>query len=253
MLSLSAARSAIAREIGSVLERLEQVPAEDWAIRTRCPDWTVEDLARHIAWGQSFEAEAVTKALAGITDASTGRAVDPETDRRGIVAAIRANNAELLAALGSVTEDRLGALCPIGYANIPIAFAVSIFAFEAGVHGNDLASALGDERPLPADVISATAAVLGVSWPGFAAAATRTPAGAIGYRLASSTVVYQMAWDGDTWSYDGALPERTCRIDGDDSSILLFGLGRIPADHPSIGVSGARALVDDFKVFFPGP
>jgi uncharacterized protein (TIGR03083 family) len=253
MLVPVAAREVIAHEIGAVLERLEQASNDDWATQTRCTDWTVEDLARHIAWGQSFEAEAVTKALAGITDVSLGRLVDVNADRPSIVAAIRANHAELLAALDSVTEEQLGALCPIGYANVPIAFAVNIFAFEAGVHGNDLGWALGDERPLPADVITATAAVLGASWPGFAAAARRAPAGAIGYRLASSNVAYQMAWDGRNWSYDGDLPERTCRIDGDDSSILLFGLGRIPADHPSIGVSGARALVDDFKVFFPGP
>lgn len=253
MLSPVAARGVITREILAVLERLERASNDDWATRTRCTDWTVEDVARHIAWGQSFEAEAVTKALAGITDASLGRVVDASADRPGIVAAIRANHAELLAALDSVTEDQLGALCPIGYADVPIAFAVNIFAFEAGVHGNDLGWALGDERPLPVDVITATAAVLGASWPGFAAAATRSPDGATGYRLASSNVAYQMAWDRGGWSYDGDLPERTCRIDGDDSSILLFGLGRIPADHPSIGVSGARELVDDFKVFFPGP
>jgi hypothetical protein len=35
--------------------------------------------------------------------------------------------------------------------------------------------------------------------------------------------------------------------------MLLFRLGRVPIDHPSVGVSGARELVDDFKVFFPGP
>ena len=82
-----------------VLERLERASNDDWATQTRCAEWTVEDLARHIGWGQSFEAEAVTKALAGIKDASLGRLVDAKVNRPGIVAAIRANHAELLAAL----------------------------------------------------------------------------------------------------------------------------------------------------------
>jgi hypothetical protein len=45
----------------------------------------------------------------------------------------------------------------------------------------------------------------------------------------------------------------TCVIEGDDSSVVLFAYGRIPAGHPSLRVSGARELADKFKRYFPGP
>lgn len=44
----------------------------------------------------------------------------------------------------------------------------------------------------------------------------------------------------------------SCEIRGDDSSVALFVMGRIGADHPGITVT-AEPVAKAFKQYFPGP
>jgi hypothetical protein len=51
---------------------------------------------------------------------------------------------------------------------------------------------------------------------------------------------------------DDSLTAVTCEISGDDSSVALFVMGRIGADHPGVTTSNPSAA-RAFKRYFPGP
>jgi hypothetical protein len=42
-------------------------------------------------------------------------------------------------------------------------------------------------------------------------------------------------------------------IAGDDSSVILFVVGRLPTTHPQLHMTGDPALAAAFKRWFPGP
>jgi len=252
MLGLSACREVVRREIAADLDRLERASEEDWTRPTRLPAWSVRSLARHIAYGQELEADAMRRAREGIPEAAD--APTPGSDKGSILAAIRRNHEQLLAEMDQHTPESLGAaICPMYYGPVPGPLAVNVWAFEAGIHGNDLAAALGKDLPLVPDVIQATAAVLGASLPLLAMAATNRPASPIAFVLAGDTVRLDLRYDGATWQPGPGPAEETVRISGDDTAVLLFALGRIVLDHPGLAVSGGQGEARRFKDYAPGP
>jgi uncharacterized protein (TIGR03083 family) len=252
MLDLTTCRKVVRREIAADLARLERAVEEEWESPTRLPAWSVRDLARHIAYGQQLEAEAMRRAREGVPEAAD--APTPEPDRGSILAAIRHNHQQLLAEMDRHTPDSLGsAICPMYYGPVPGPLAVNVWAFEAGVHANDLAAALGEDLPLAPDVVRATATVLGASLPLLATAATERPASPITFVLAGETVRLDLRYDGASWQPGSGPGEETVQISGDDTAVLLFALGRIVLHHPNLAVSGSQEEARRFKDYAPGP
>jgi uncharacterized protein (TIGR03083 family) len=252
MLDLTTCREVVRREIAADLARLERTPEEKWDHPTRLPGWSVRNLARHIAYGQELEAEAMRRAREGIPEAAD--APTPGSDKGAILAAIRRNHEQLLAEMDQHTPESLAsAICPMYYGPVPGPLAVNVWAFEAGVHGNDLAAALGEDLPLARDVVQATAAVLGASLPLLATAATERPASPVAFLLAGDTIRLEVRYDGASWQPAPGLAEETVRISGDDTALLLFALGRVGLDHPGLAVSGSQEEARRFKDYAPGP
>jgi hypothetical protein len=139
------------------------------------------------------------------------------------------------------------------YGPVPGPLAVNVWAFEAGIHANDLAAALGEDLPLASDVVQATATVLGASLPLLAMAAAERPASPVAFVLAGDTVRLDLRYDGASWQPDPGPGEETVRISGDDTAVLLFALGRIVLDHPGLAVSGGQEDARRFKDYAPGP
>ena len=77
MLDLTRCREVVRREIAADLARLERIPQGDWESPTRLPLWSVRNLARHIAYGQRLEAEAMRRAREGIPEAADVPTLDP--------------------------------------------------------------------------------------------------------------------------------------------------------------------------------
>ena len=84
-------------------------------------------------------------------------------------------------------------------------------------------------------------------------AATRLADEGAGFRLVAPTTTTTVVSRDGSWQTGEPLPDLACEIRGDDSSIALFALGRVGADHPSLEVEGPAALAKGFKDFFPGP
>jgi uncharacterized protein (TIGR03083 family) len=253
MLDLAAVRQAILRDWDVVVERLESASNNDWNRPVRCVGWKVRDLAAHIAWGQSMEANALYLMRHGSSDPPSGWKPDADSDTSIILDAIKSSKDKLYHELQALTPELLDGLCPLPYGSYPAAFALQIFTMEAGVHRNDLIWALGDKEPLSADVINATTTVLSVALPFLAQAATEQPAEGTSYKLLGSSVMIDIAYKESAWQIGIGDREATCKISGDDSTVILFALGRIPANYQSLTITGDRALAEKFKTYFPGP
>jgi uncharacterized protein (TIGR03083 family) len=122
---------------------------------------------------------------------------------------------------------------------------LEVLVMELAVHGLDLAAALGVERHLQPEAISAAAHLL----PEFLDPAVAPPAKAA-YVLRSSAFELPFAWDGATWT-DDARPG-ACIIEGDPESVLLYALGRIAFNQSALETNdpdAARA----FKRYLAGP
>lgn len=251
MIDAPTARHAIARDISTARALLSELPAGSWSQPTRLEGWSVADLAAHLAWGQGLQADAWSHVL----DGSDAIAQSPEvetTEPGPLLEALDTNHTALLRALDRVEAEHLGRPCAMPYGTLPAAVVLQVAAFEAGVHGHDVASALGGpDVPLADDVLTAAAVLLPTMLAmGGAASSERPPAGttvAVDLGPHGTTVLRATgtAWE----AADGG--EVTVRIAGEPSAVLLFATGRVGPS--AVEVSGRPELATSFKRWFPGP
>jgi hypothetical protein len=83
--------------------------------------------------------------------------------------------------------------------------------------------------------------------------AAEVPVAPISYALSGSELTVSLSYRDGGWQPANGETTPRCVIAGEDSALVLFGLGRIPADHPSLRISGDEVLARTFKRYFPGP
>ncbi|GAA4287820.1 maleylpyruvate isomerase family mycothiol-dependent enzyme [Georgenia daeguensis] len=250
------AASLIGRDWASFLDLLD---GAGWETPTRLQGWTVEDLARHVHWGMTLEADALellAARSAGEAVGPAGEAVrtargDPlEAPREQIVAALRGARGRLLRALAAAPSDP-AALVPMPYGDLPLAFAVQIFVMEAAVHRSDLAHAVGADDRLGPGTHAPAAAVLQAFWPVLAADATAVPPTGTGFLLRGTSVVVEAEYDGVAWA--APTGPHAVVISGEDDEVLLAGYGRVPVEAARVRIDGDVALARRLKEYVPGP
>ncbi|GAA4408426.1 hypothetical protein GCM10023168_25770 [Fodinibacter luteus] len=249
-------RDGIQRSWQTFLERLTEHP-ECWGAPTRLAGWAVSDLAAHACWGTSLEADAVERALRGDSEAAQGRSPEPGASRDEVLDALRRSCGRLVAALDAL-EERAAAdpravpeSLPMPYGDVSVPLAGAIFTMEAGVHGSDLAAAVGDDDTLAPDVCRATFATLAVFGPVLSdAAGTVPPPGVVIEVRGGGDCLRFGADDQGRWTSAATSPVRTT-ITGSPSDVALFLLGRRGVDAVTVHGDGAPAA--RFKEYLPGP
>ena len=236
----------IAREWAAFLELLD---GTSWDAPTRLAGWTVEDLARHVHWGMTLEADALELA-SGTGGERRAVGVELEGPRDQIVPALRRARARLLAALAAVPTEP-GTVLPMPYGDVPLELGLQVFVMEAAVHRSDLAHALGADGLLAPDAHASAATVLQAFWPALAAAAVTAPPPGTGFLLRGTTVQVEAEYDGAGWGPPSG--PHAVVISGDDDAVLLAGYGRVPMDAAPVSVDGDPALARRLKEFVPGP
>jgi uncharacterized protein (TIGR03083 family) len=242
----------LTREWGSVTRRLASLRPEGWELPTRLSGWSVRDLARHLVWGVSMEADALRRARTAVREAADGRTLPESTSPEALLDELHAAVDDLTDEVARVSPADAKRSCPMPYGDVPTDLALDVFVFEAALHSNDVAHAAGDSIPLPADTVGTIAAVLRGFMPAFGAASTADPADA-SFSLVGDSVRLDGRWEFGTLVMTEPAAAASVTISGDDSSLLLFATGRLHLDDDRLRVQGAVDLARDFKVLIPGP
>ena len=250
----SAARS-VGRDWRRFLAVLDSSPDADWSRPTRLAGWTVTDLVVHTVWGVSMEADALRRCRLRIEASAEGQVADPSSPPRELATRLRDAVEHLLAELASLDEGEAGVrLVPMPYGTMPLTAVLPILVMEAGVHANDLLAAVGQDEPLPGDVTSATAAVVAAFAPTFAAAASEVPTDGTVVALVSPGSHLRLQFAGDRWQVVGDDRAATATIHAaDDSTLMLFALGRLDPADARLTVAGSAEALRLFKRWIPGP
>ena len=229
---------------------LDAAGPDVWGRPTRLTGWTVEDLARHVHWGTTLEADGLARAASGRSGPAEGTVLDGP--REEIMPALRRAFAALDRQLELVPEPPAGAV-PMPYGELPMAMALHVFVMEAAVHGSDLADAVDGEGGdcLPPAARRSCAVVLEAFWPAFASEAPSTPPPGTTVRLAGPTVCIEQSFDGTTWGPGTGEPSVV--VEGSDDAVLLYAYGRLPFEQAGLTVTGDRDLAVRLKEFVPGP
>ena len=205
----------------------------DWSRPTRCGDWDVEQLARHLAAVAWQQAEAFHRARVGVAEAPSW--LDATGDTVAVVDLLSRAREHLAGALDTVV-GMPDATVPLPFAALPAPIAVAALVLEYGVHRADLERAA--DRATDADLDPAVARVVAELLPLLIPVlAEKAPPSPITYRLTGDTASVAITWRDDAWHAgdgDGA----RCEVRGSDASISLLALGRIASDHPALQVSG---------------
>jgi uncharacterized protein (TIGR03083 family) len=257
------AAALIAREWAAFLDLLDGAA---WDAPTRLAGWSVEDLARHVHWGMTLEADALELAAghretgdAATGDAATGDAAVGDRRAAGqdlvgpparIVPAVSRARARLLRALAAMPTGA-AAVLPMPYGDVPLALALQIFVMEAAMHRSDLSHALGRDDRLTPGTHAPAAAVLQAFWPALAADAAVAPPPGTSFLLRGSSVAVEAGYDGTAWG--APTGPHAVVISGDDDAVLLAGYGRIPVGTARVRVHGDPELARRLKAFVPGP
>ena len=245
-LPLDAVRAAVDRE----WERFRGLLGSlDWSAPTRLPGWNVGDLAVHAVWGVSMEADALHRRRTGRDGRADGRTVPAGAVREELGVACAALGGEL----DRLTEDDLGSTVPLPYGDVPVVVFSQILVMEAGVHTSDLAVAAGRASGLAPDVVEATAMTLRLFLPGLAVSASERPATGTTIALCGETVDLGFRYVGDRWEATPGPAPADATITCDDSTVLLFALGRVPGTDARLSISGDQDAGRRFKLWMPGP
>jgi uncharacterized protein (TIGR03083 family) len=247
------AQRLVAQEWAAFLELLESA---GWDTPTRLEGWTVEDLARHVHWGMTLEADALELASRGGDAPSAGgsarraEGVPFEGAREHLPSALRRARERLLAALAAVPTGP-GTVLPMPYGDVPLGLALQVFVMEAALHRSDLAHAVGADDRLAIGTHAAAATVLQAFWPALAVDAVAVPPPGTGFLLRGTTVRVEAEFDGAAWA--APTGPHAVVISGDDDAVLLAGYGRVPVEAAQLSVYGDAALARRLKEYVPGP
>jgi uncharacterized protein (TIGR03083 family) len=221
---------------------LAQCDANSWSRRTRCTEWDVGALARHLATTQRFAAEALTAVVEGRPAAAPAQFTG---DRKATVRAFDRYARDVVRLLSELSPDRVRSKVRIDDEEVEVEHLLQALAMELAVHGCDLADALDEKRHLTADAMKATANALpDLLDPG---AAPKAPTS---YALTSLAFEIPFTWRSNTWLHESG-PD-PCRIEGDVEAVLLFALGRQSFEKSGLSTNRVDAA-QSFKRHLVGP
>jgi len=258
MFDLTSGTGAAERDFGVIIDQLDGLSDDGWNAPVRCVGWRVGDLAAHVVGASRGQAEGLRRATAGRTDLAVLE-IPAEREPRALLAALKDGRDRLLAALAGLTPQALAGVVPLPFGLLPAAVALQVVALEYGFHRNDLEWALGREVPLGDDMSGTLLAIMPGLLPMLAAGSPVSAPGIVperpvSFRFLAPGARLLTARTEDAWSIspDAGSDPVSCEVRGDDSSVALFVMGRIGADHPGIVVTDAP-VARTFKQYFPGP
>lgn len=134
------------RAIERFVDRVSQVDDAQWSLPTPCSEWDVRTLVNHIAYEQLWAPHLV----AGETIEQVGDRYDGDVLGAEPLATLRTAASGSTAAFAAADLD---AVVHLSFADLPCREYLLQMLTDAEVHGWDLATALGQDRTLDAEVV----------------------------------------------------------------------------------------------------
>ena len=206
-----------AAEALAFADLLDTVAPADRTAPTPCADWTIADLAEHVAAGAFRDAESFHRARLR-TASPPGEVVvggDP-------AAAIRLAIDHLRAAHDAAPTPWPD--IPMAFGPYPVADALSCLVIEFGVHADDLRIATGDPRSALSQ--PTRHALFGFGELYLLMQAAPLENAPVTFTLSSPAATMSITWTGSRWRR-GAGSARECRITGPDDAIARLMLRRL--------------------------
>jgi uncharacterized protein (TIGR03083 family) len=214
----------------------DTVPPADRALPTPCSEWSIADLAEHVAAGAFRDAESFHRARLGTTS-PPGEVVIAGAP----AAAIRLSVDHLRNALDAA---------PAEWPDVPMAFgaysaadALQCLIIEFGVHADDLRIAVGDDG---STLSSATRrALFGFGERYLLLQAEPLECPPVTFTLSAPAATMSVTWTGSRWR-PGASAAGECRITGTDDAIARLMLRRLDVTDPRLDVLDPARLAPIF-------
>lgn len=245
----------ILRQLHAVATLLATASPQDWRRPTRCDPWNVRDLAAHLALPASALANGIRSLRASEDRSGGGEPLPQDADPQAVLRALRDRTAQLRSVLATVELPELDMLLPPPVDSdlaLPLRTLMQLALVEIGVHRSDLDAALDLSGELDADVVEAVAAVVPLWLILGAPDATGSP-GDLSYQFDGDDLRVGFARsDGAGWRLE-EVPDPTCRLQGPDSDLALYMVGRLPALPDSVSITGDAGAAAAFKEYLPGP
>jgi hypothetical protein len=197
-------------------------------------------------------ADALRRLHNGEHGPADGIVLGPDTEPAELLESLRQGSLDLYTEMDRLTGDDVERYAPMPIGPVPMQLAVDVFAMEAAVHASDMAEAFDVVYPLSTGAVVSTQTALAAFFPGFAAAGSPPPSEPAVLGMFGPTVGLRVAVRSGDWVVDPAA-EPTAWVQGSDSDVLMYALGRIPADDSRLTVGGDGRLVAAFKQYLPGP
>jgi uncharacterized protein (TIGR03083 family) len=210
---------------------LDHLTPDQHTAPTPCTDWTVADLAAHVAAGWFRDAEAFHRARVG----STAPPADLDLDGSAALPAVIRSAADHLSSAVRMLPSDPGIVVPLLFGPYAVADALRCLIIEFGVHTDDLAIAAGSRQPLLSG--ATVAALFGFGELYLLMQAEPLESDAVTLSLAAMSIT----WTGSRWRR-GAGAARECRIAGSDDAIARLMLRRIDVTDPRIDVLDPTCL-----------
>ncbi|MEJ7838013.1 MAG: maleylpyruvate isomerase family mycothiol-dependent enzyme [Thermomicrobiales bacterium] len=258
MSSVRERRESISRDLDAFVSRLHDLKAIRWSLPTSNDGWDIRHLAAHVAnTTASLNHQLRIIVQPGIAAAfKSGEPVTFESDPDAIIGSLTINRNALISTLAEFTNEHL--TMETGDPSLPIVMsgeiALNFLTCEMGLHLYDLNAALGQgSAGLSGVTIEATANVFEITMIPLANANEIKPDAPLSFHFTGSLVDTWVTWTGKTWVTKNIEGIPSTRVQSDDTALVLFICGRIPANGNQLGVTGNRAALAQFKTWIPGP
>lgn len=240
---LAAVRALVARHTSWIGAHLSMCEPSAWSRRTRCAEWDVGELAKHLVTVQEFGRELLTAAIDGRVAETP---VDYEGSHDASVDAFHTAARDVVELLGRISPAMVTREIVIdGVEAVTLENFLAVLSSEVAIHGLDLADALGEERNLTTDEV----ALLGRSLPEILDPGGN-PRPGTSYVLSSVAFEVSFTFRNNAWRDEPG--KDACRIEGDPEAVLLFAMGRVPWSQAGLTTNRAdRARA--FKRHLRGP
>lgn len=246
--------AALLRQLDAVNDLLHDVPRDRWASPTRCVPWNIAQLAAHLALPAAALANGLLALRSGAPTSLGGQPLPQDAAPHEILQALESRRVTLAEQLAQLEARELSMPLPPppdSPLSLPTETLMRLALVELGVHRSDLEAALDLDTTLDADVVDAVGEVV-PTWLIFSAGDAARPQNGLSYRLVGQRLDVTLSFSpGEGWRVGPG--EQECRIEGADTVVALFLLGRITGHSTALRVVGDDHTAGRFKEFLPGP